>query len=164
MTGTERQASTLEKLTHDRDAATKDMVGDRDNASKKLRLSTLRQVIGLLETTAKAGKSEKVLSDPEIFSLLGKEIKKRKESAEIYTSANRPELANRESAEAEIISAYLPLQLSDEELEKMIDGAIAKTGASSIKQMGMVMGMVSKEVQGRADNSTISALIRAKLG
>lgn len=108
-------------------------------------------------------KLKRELSDDEAVKVLGREAKQRKDSIAAYTDANRPELAAAEQAELAIIEAYLPQQLSGSELEAIIDGAIAQTGAKDMKEMGAVIGVVMKQVAGKADGGAVSALVRAKL-
>jgi uncharacterized protein YqeY len=91
-------------------------------------------------------------------------VKQRRESAEQYRKGNRPELAEREEREIELIGAYLPEPLSSDELQALITDAIAQTGASSMKDMGKVMGMVKSRAQGRADMGQVSAQVKALLG
>ena len=87
-------------------------------------------------------------------------VKQRKESAEIYKSNNRPELADNELAEAAVIEEYLPKQLSEEELENELRAIIAETGATGPAQMGKVMGVASKRLAGRAEGKAINAAVR----
>jgi len=114
-------------------------------------------VVDVLQKDAKLGKGDEV-------AVLQKEHKKRVEAAEAYEGAGRAEQAAAERFEAELIEAYLPAQLSDEELAEMVDAAIAETGAGGIKQMGQVMGSLKSKVEGRADGKRLSTAVRAKLG
>ncbi len=109
-------------------------------------------------------RQESVLSEEEEIDVLSKEAKKRKESLEAYQKGGREDLAQKEKQELEIIKKYLPEQLSQEEIEKLIDSAIQKTGASSIKDLGKIMAEVSKEAKGKADMKAISEIIKKKLG
>jgi len=104
------------------------------------------------------------LDDAGEIALLQKLVKSRQDSLDIYTKQNREDLAVTEREEIGVISKYLPEQLSDEELGTLIDGIINKTGASSMRDMGKVMGMANREAAGRADGKTIAALVKAKLG
>ncbi len=97
------------------------------------------------------------------IALLQKLVKSRQDSLDIYVKQNREDLAATEREEIEVISQYLPEQLSDEDLAALVEGIIAKTGASSMKDMGKVMGMANKEAAGRADGKTIAAMVKAKL-
>lgn len=104
------------------------------------------------------------LDDAAEIKLLQKMIKQRKDSLDIYEKENRQDLAAKEIEEIEVIEQFLPKQLSDEELKGVIDGIIQSTGASSIKDMGKVMGMVSKQVAGKAEGARIAAMVKSLLG
>lgn len=97
------------------------------------------------------------------MQLLQKLVKQRKESAEMYAEQNRPELAEEERFQAQIIERYLPEQMSAEELKEKIQAIVKETGASSMKDMGRVMGIASKTLAGKADNKTISAMVKELL-
>ncbi len=103
------------------------------------------------------------LSDEKAVAILAKMIKQRKESADIYTQQNRPELAAIELAQAEVIGRYMPASLSEEELAEKLREIIARVGATSPKEMGKVMGVASKELAGRAEGKAISAKVRELL-
>lgn len=103
------------------------------------------------------------LSDEKAVSILAKMVKQRKESAEIYTQQNRPELAAVEMAQAEVIERYMPSRLSSEELTAKVQEIIDRVGATSPKEMGKVMGVASKELAGRADGREISAKVKELL-
>lgn len=103
------------------------------------------------------------LSDGEIVPLVQREIKKRREAAEGFRQGGRTDSAEKEEAEAAVLAAYLPEQLSKEELEKIIDEEIAASGASSIQEMGKVIGAVMGKVVGRAEGSSVSGLVKEKL-
>lgn len=103
------------------------------------------------------------LTDEKAVSILAKMIKQRKESAEIYTSQGRPELAATEMAQADIIARYMPAMLSDEELTAALTEIIARVGATSPKEMGKVMGVASKELAGKAEGRAISAKVKELL-
>ena len=100
------------------------------------------------------------LSDEKAVAILAKMVKQRKESAEIYTQQNRPELAAVEMAQAEVIERYMPSRLSSEELTAKVQEIIDRVGATSPKEMGKVMGVASKELAGRADGREISAKVK----
>jgi len=129
-------------------------------AKEKVRLEALRGVKKefLEAKTAKGSNGE--LADDAAMKILAKMVKQRKETAELYTRQNRPELAESELAEAAVIEAYLPKALTDEELTAELKKIIAETGATSAKEMGRVMGVASKALAGRADGKTISAKVR----
>ena len=100
------------------------------------------------------------LTDEKAVQILAKMVKQRKESAEIYTQQNRPELAEAEMAQAAVIEEYMPRQLSDEELTAAINEIIGRVGATSPKEMGKVMGVASKELAGKAEGRAISAKVK----
>lgn len=129
------------------------------------KLAALRAIKAAL-LLEKTGKDVNSLEIPETveLKLLQKLVKQRRESAGIYIEQNRPELAEEESFQAEIIEAYLPKQMSEDDLKAMIEAVIQETGASSIKDMGKVMGIASKKAAGKADNQTISKLVKSLLG
>jgi uncharacterized protein YqeY len=126
-------------------------------ARDRERASALRLIVDVLQQDAKLGKGDEV-------AVLQRERKKRVEAAEAYEKAGRAEQASAERFEAELIEAYLPQQLSDEELEEIVATAIAETGASEQRQMGQVMSAVMPKVGGRADGKRVSAAVREKLG
>lgn len=107
--------------------------------------------------------SDGSLPDDKAMAILAKMIKQRKESADIYTQQNRPELAAEENAQAEVIARYMPKALTDQELTDVLRDIIARVGATSPKEMGKVMGVASKELAGRADGRVISARVRELL-
>ena len=111
--------------------------------------------------TAKGADGE--LPDDKAMAILAKMIKQRKESAEIYTQQNRPELAKVELDQAQVIAEYLPATLSEEELTAKLREIIARVGATSPKEMGKVRGVASKELAGRAEGKAISAKVRELL-
>ena len=102
--------------------------------------------------------------DAAMIAILDKMAKQRRESIEQFTAANRTDLADAEVAELEIIKSYLPQQLSDAEINEQIDKAVADTGASSVRDMGKVMGILKPALQGRADLSAVSSLVKSRLG
>ena len=129
-------------------------------AREKVRLETLRGVKKeFLEAKAAKG-GDGSLSDDAAMKILAKMVKQRKESAEIYTQQNRPELAEAEMAQAAVIEEYMPRQLSDEELTAAINEIIGRVGATSPKEMGKVMGVASKELAGKAEGRAISAKVK----
>jgi len=103
------------------------------------------------------------LPDEKAVAILAKMIKQRKESADIYTQQNRPELAATELAQAEVISRYMPASLSEEELTEKLREIIARVGATSPREMGKVMGVASKELAGQAEGRAISAKVKELL-
>ncbi len=116
----------------------------------------------LLARTDAGAKDE--LSEEEEIKILQKLVKQRKDSAAIFIEQGREDLAAPEVAQAKVIENFLPEALSEEEIEKVIVSVIEQTGAEGMKDMGKVMGMVSKELAGQADGKTISSIVKAKLG
>jgi hypothetical protein len=129
-------------------------------AREKVRLEALRGIKKefIEAKTAKGANGE--LSDDTAMKILVKMVKQRKESAEIYASNNRQELADNELAEAAVIEQYLPKQLSAEELDAELRAIIAEVGATSPAQMGKVMGVASKRLAGRAEGKAINTAVR----
>ena len=128
-----------------------------------LSLESLRAVkSSILLFKTKSGSSIN-LSDQDEIKILQKLVKQRKDSAEIYKNQNRLELCNTELNQAKIIESYLPKQLSPLEVSIIIDKIIVKLNASSMKDMGKVMGLASKELSGKSDGKTISEIVRKKL-
>jgi uncharacterized protein len=126
-------------------------------AGERERAAALRMVVDSLQQDAKLGKGDEV-------AVLQRERKKRLEAADAYREADRSEQASAEAFEAELIEAYLPAQLSDEELAALVEAAIAESGATEQKQMGQVMSALMPKVGGRADGKRVSAAVREKLG
>lgn len=126
-------------------------------AGERERAAALRMIVDSLQQDAKMGKGDEV-------AVLQRERKKRLEAADAYRDAGRGEAAGAETMEAELIEAYLPEQLSDEELGELVGAAIAETVASEQKQMGQVMSALMPKVAGRADGKRVSAAVREKLG
>lgn len=132
-------------------------------AKDKVRLQALRGIKKEFIEGKTAPGANGELSDEAATKILVKMAKQRRESARIYTEQNRPELAATEIAECEVIEAYLPKALSDEELTSELTKIIAETGASSPAEMGKVMGVATKRLAGRADGRAISAKVRELL-
>lgn len=135
-------------------------------AKDELTLGTVRMVLAKIkdqDIAARSSGNQDGISDGEIASLLQNMIKQRQESAKMYTDGNRPELAAREESEIRVIQTYLPKQLSDSEVEKVIEGLIVTTGAASIKDMGKVMGELKANYAGQLDMGKAGAVIKQKL-
>lgn len=132
-------------------------------ARDKVRLEALRGAKKefLEAKTAKGANGE--LSDEKATAIIVKMVKQRKESAKIYTDNGRPELAQSELEEAKVLEEYLPKQLNEEELTAELKAIIEETGASSIKEMGKVMGIASKRLAGRAEGRAINAKVKELL-
>ncbi|MEC9365904.1 MAG: GatB/YqeY domain-containing protein [Chloroflexota bacterium] len=107
--------------------------------------------------------SQTTLDDEGIISVLTKQVQQRKDSVEAYEAANRQDLVAKESEEINIISVYLPEQLPQEEIEQIIDSAISHSGASSLDDMGKIMGLVMPQVRGRADGKIVNTIVTSKL-
>ena len=113
----------------------------------------------------KKGKGqEPILNDDDVIEVLGREAKKRKESAEIYTKGNRSDLAEKEKKELEIIRVYLPPEVNAEEIEKIVAEVVAKSETKDIQAFGKIMGEAMKQLKGRADASLVGEMIKQKLG
>ncbi len=108
-------------------------------------------------------KKESPLDEGEIVDVVSREIKKRKDAAELYEKGGRPELAEKEKAEIKILYVYLPEQISEEEIRALAKEAIGQIGAASIKETGKVMAVLVPKIKGRADNSLVSSIIRELL-
>lgn len=132
-------------------------------ARDKVKLEALRGVKKEFIEAKTAKNADGELSDDTALKILQKMVKQRKESAAIFTEQNRPELAENELAEASVIEAYLPKQMSDEELTAALKDIIAEVGATSAKEMGKVMGVASKKLAGKADGRMISEKVKALL-
>ncbi|WP_296382187.1 GatB/YqeY domain-containing protein [Winogradskyella sp.] len=132
-------------------------------AKDQLALAALRAVKSeiLLAQTASGFKEE--LTEEEEIKILSKMVKQRKDSAAIFLEQDRKDLALPEIGQAEVISQFLPEALSEEEIEKVVVMTIDQVGAEGMKDMGKVMGIVSKELAGQADGKTISSIVKAKL-
>lgn len=130
-----------------------------------LALNTIRMLKSSIKNAAiEKGGASGELDDPEIIAVIRREVKKRQDSIEQYTTGGRPELAEQEEAEIAVLNGYLPAPLSAEELDAIIVAAIAETGATSRKEMGAVMKLVQERSGGRADGKTLSQAVVAKLG
>ncbi|MDZ7804852.1 GatB/YqeY domain-containing protein [Thiohalophilus sp.] len=125
------------------------------------RLGTLRLITAAIKQKEVDERIE--LNDDQVLSVLEKMIKQHKDSIEQYENAGRSELADKEKAELVVIQEYMPAQLSEAEITALIDDAITETGASEMKEMGKVMGLLKPKLAGRADMGQVSALIKAKL-
>jgi len=124
---------------------------------------TVRMLLAAITNEEVAGKAAKVLTDAEIITVLSREAKKRREAVEAYTHAKRDDLAGKEKAEAAVIANYLPEQLSEDEIKKLIADAIAETGAKGPAGMGLVMKVLQPKIAGKADGGVVSGLVRAAL-
>ncbi len=130
-------------------------------ARDKPRLSALRLVTAAIKQLEVDSRTE--LDDPDVLTVLEKMLKQRRDSLQQYTDAGRQDLADQESYEIAVIEAYMPEALPAEELARLIDAAIAETGATSMRDMGKVMGLLKSRVQGRADLGAVSGTVKQKL-
>ena len=124
---------------------------------------TVRMLLAAITNEEVAGKAAKVLTDAEIITVLSREAKKRREAVEAYTQAKRDDLASKEKAEAAVIANYLPAQLTEDEIKKLIQEAITETGASGPAGMGLVMKVLQPKIAGKADGGVVSGLVKAAL-
>ena len=124
---------------------------------------TVRMLLAAITNEEVAGKAAKVLTDAEIITVLAREAKKRREAVEAYTQAKRDDLAGKEKAEAAVIANYLPEQLSEDEIKKLIADAIAETDAKGPAGMGLVMKVLQPKIAGKADGGVVSGLVKAAL-
>ncbi len=131
-------------------------------ARDKVRLSTLRMIKAALKNV-QLEKRETELDDDEVIGVISGQAKRRSESILAFEKGDRPDLAEKEKAELEIIRGYLPEQLGEEELLKMISEAIAEAGASTKSDVGKVMKLVMPRVRGRADGKQVNQLVAARL-
>ena len=129
-----------------------------------LKLESLRAIKSAVLLSETASGSTGELSDEEAIKLLQRLVKQRKDSAAIFREQNRPDLAEPEEAQAAVIATFLPEQLSDEGVAKVIRDLISSTGAEGMKDMGKVMGMASKQLAGKADGKRIADLVKKSLG
>jgi uncharacterized protein YqeY len=148
--------SLTEKISSDLIAAMK--------AKDKVTLEAIRaaKTAFIMARTEKSG--ETILGADEELKIIQKLVKQRRESAAIYKEQNRPDLYEKEVAEAEVLEKYLPAKMSQEELSNVIKGVIARVGAKTAADMGKVMGAATKELAGKADGKEISALVKQLLG
>lgn len=135
---------------------------DAMRARDQRRTSTLRMAMA-------AAKNRQIelgrgLTDEDMVDVLGKQVKQRRESIEQFRAGGREEMARNEEAEAEILAEFLPEQLSEVEVERLVDEAVSATGASGPNDMGMVMGALMPRTKGRADGKVVSDLVRRRLG
>ncbi len=135
-------------------------------AKDDFRVGVLRLVISTLrnkEIEKKGKKLEPILTEEEVVEILAKEAKKRKEAAEIFDKGGRNDLAEKEKKELEIVQKYLPEQLSEAEVEKIVKAIVEKSGVKDIKEFGRLMGEVMKELKGKADAKLVGEIIKKLL-
>jgi len=133
-------------------------------ARESAKLGVLRMLkTALMNSAIEKGGAGSMLEDTEALAIVRKEVKKRQDSIEAFEKGGRPEMAATEKAEIEVLSAYLPKSLSAEELAALVQSAIAETGATTRKEMGAVIKLVTEKAAGRADGRTISAEVQKHL-
>jgi uncharacterized protein YqeY len=131
-------------------------------AGEKVRLKVVRLILAAIKQIEIDQRIE--LDDAAVLTVLGKMVKQRRDSIEQFQNGNRQDLADIEIAEIAVLDTYLPEQLSDTEVDKIVDDAIADTGAESIRDMGKVMGQIKAKAAGRADMGAVGAKVKARLG
>ena len=141
-------------------------IKDAMRARQADRLGVLRMLKAALKNVAieKHGPGERSLDDVDVQVVVRKQVKQRQDSVESFTQGGRPEQAAKEQAEIEVLQAYLPQQLSPEELDALVTAAIAETGATGKAQMGAVMKALTPKVAGRADGRALSQAVQRRLG
>jgi uncharacterized protein len=132
-------------------------------AREEVRTRTLRMALTSIANEEVAGKAARDLDDDEVRRLVAREAKRRREAAEAFDAAGRPDQAAAERAEEGVLSGYLPAQIDDAELITIVTRAIAETGATSIRGMGQVMKVVTPQVTGRAEGGRVAAEVRRQL-
>jgi uncharacterized protein YqeY len=140
----------------------KDMI-DAMKAKEEIKLGALRMLKAEIMKFEVAGAEKKEAKDEDIIQLIGKQIKQRDDAAEQYKAGNRPELAEKEEKEAEILKKYLPAQMSTEEVKKIIEETIKEVGATSKADLGKVMGAIMPKVKGKADGKLINQIVQQLL-
>jgi uncharacterized protein YqeY len=152
------------------DPSLKTRISDEMKAAMKardaVRVGALRMFLAAIKTKEVEGASARELSDDEIGQVAAKEVKKRAESIEAFDAAGRTELAERERAEREILLPFAPPQVDAAALDALVDEAVAATGATSVAEMGKVMGAVMAKAKalGQVDGNVVQAMVRARLG
>ena len=138
----------------------KQAMKDRENG--KLRLAVLRMVWAAIRNKEIDEKTE--LKDDAVLAVIMKEVKQREDTIKEIKDANRPDLVEKNQQEIDVLKKYLPKQLSDDELKKIVEDAIARTGAKSMKDMGKVMGTVMARTKGQASGQRVNAMVKSLLG
>jgi len=140
-----------------------DVMKDAMRSKDTVALEALRAIKSELLLAQTASGSKEEISEADEIKILQKLVKMRKDSAEIYKTQNRPDLAEPELAQIAVIEQFLPAQLSEAEVEAIVSKIIAETGASGIASMGKVMGLASAQIGGQAEGKTISAIVKKLL-
>ncbi|MBO0829125.1 MAG: GatB/YqeY domain-containing protein [Streptosporangiales bacterium] len=136
---------------------------DAMKARDDVRRRTIRMVLTAVSTEEVSGDAARELSDDEVLDVLATQAKRRRESAEVFAGNGRDDLAEKEREELGVLESYLPAQLGDDELRGLVDAAVAETGASSPKQLGLVVKTVLGKVGKQADGKRVAALVRERL-
>jgi len=152
-----QQQDTTMSLLNELKEAQKDAMRSKD----KLSLGTIRMALAAVKQREVDERIE--LNDTDILQILTKMVKQRQESIAMFVTGNREDLAQIERQEIEVVQRFLPAQLGADEVNAIVDAAIVSTSASSIKDMGKVMGVVKPQLQGRADMGAVSSIIKSKL-
>lgn len=132
-------------------------------AKDTVKLSALRAIKSALLLAQTSGKGTE-LGDADFQAIITKMVKQRQDSIDVFEQQNRPDLADEEKAQLEVVKAYLPPQMGDAELEQIVAGIVARTGAATASDFGKVMGAASRELAGKADNKRVSEIIKRLLG
>ena len=132
-------------------------------SSDKVVSGTIRMVLTAITNEEVSGKEARVLTEDEIITVLSREGKKRREAADEFAKAGRTDKAAEEKAEGEVIAKYLPAQLSEDDIKKLIAAAVASTGAAGPGDMGKVMGAIKPLIAGKADGALVSSLVKSTL-
>lgn len=148
-------------MSHDLKTTLNDAVKTAMRAKDKPRLGVLRMATAAIKQ--REIDEQITLDDTQVLAVLDKMVKQRRDAAAQYLSAERPELAEQEQYEIQVLQDFLPKALSDEELEQLVADTVASTGATGMADMGKVMASVKAKVQGRADMSQVSAKVKARL-
>ena len=133
-------------------------------ARDTVRTRTLRSALTAVSTAEVAGRTSRELSDDEVIKVLAREAKRRREAADAFDAAGRAEQASAERAEGDVLEAYLPAQLGDDELAAIVAAGIAESGAAGPRAMGQVMKVVTPQIAGRAEGARVAAEVRRQLG
>jgi uncharacterized protein YqeY len=161
-----RGGSSVEDMSNSAGTLKTRLSADLTSAMKardELVTSTIRMALTAIRNEEVAGKAARELSEDEVLKVLTREAKKRSEAAEAFASGGRADRADRERAEGEVLSRYLPKQLTDDELQDVVAAALAEAGVSDVKQMGPAMKAVQTAVAGRAPGGRVAAEVKRQL-
>lgn len=133
-------------------------------ARDKVRTTTLRSVLaGIKNLRAEGGRADAEVSDAEVIDIISREAKKRRESIQTYSDNNRPELAEAEQAELDVLTGYLPEQMDEAQIRAVVEETIAEVGAQGPGDLGKVMGALMPKVKGKADGKLVNTVVRQSL-